>query len=311
MRRFRFFGVVLLLPALALPFFAAGCGGKGNEGKRASRRPPKDDDDDDDVKKGDKKDGSDGAGDGDKTALATTGWGTLQGQVTLDSNVPAGASFDDKMKNNKDKVVCLMGPKSDQTWLLSKDGKKRVQNVVVWLDPGPGKYFKVDPSKKTWKDEVFIDQPHCAFEPRVQAVFPKYFDGKAWVKGQTFVIKNNAPIAHNTSWKGGDKTNPGGNPLIAPKTQTTLNLEPDTKTVVNLSCTIHDWMRGKVWALDNPYFAVTDENGKFEIKNVPAGAEVTMIAWHEANGFVKTLANGGKVKIEDGKGWVFNFTLTP
>ena len=33
--------------------------------------------------------------------------------------------------------------------------------------------------------------------------------------------------------------------------------------------------------LDNPYFAVTDEKGNFEIKNVPAGTQ-KVVVWQEA-----------------------------
>jgi hypothetical protein len=314
MRRIRLFGVFLLIPALACTFIAAGCGGKKGDGERKHRSTRHDDDDEkDDDSTGDKKGGSEDAG-GGKTLLASNGWGAIKGQVTLDGSVPEGASFVDKMNKHKDKARCLKGPKHDQTWLVAtKGGKKVVQNVVVWLDPGEGKYFKVDPAKKTWKDEVDIDQPFCAFQPRVQAVCPSYWDGKKDVKLQTFVAKNSAPIAHNTKWQGGDRTNPGGNPLIAPSAQAAFELKPDTKTVITLSCTIHDWMRGKVWALPNPYYAVTDADGKFEIKNAPAGAEVKLIAWHEAGGFIKDkdLPKGGKVKVEDGKDAVMDFSIKP
>ena len=33
--------------------------------------------------------------------------------------------------------------------------------------------------------------------------------------------------------------------------------------------------------LDNPYFAVTDDKGNFEIKNVPAGTQ-KVVVWQEA-----------------------------
>src|SRR5205823_385950 len=38
-----------------------------------------------------------------------------------------------------------------------------------------------------------------------------------------------------------------------------------------IECGIHPWMNGKVGIFAHPYFAVTDENGNFEIKNAPAG----------------------------------------
>ena len=39
-------------------------------------------------------------------------------------------------------------------------------------------------------------------------------------------------------------------------------------------------MRAYVGVLPHPFFAVTDREGKFEIRGVPAGS-YTLVAWHE------------------------------
>ena len=44
-------------------------------------------------------------------------------------------------------------------------------------------------------------------------------------------------------------------------------------------CGVHDFMQSWGMAVGNPYFAVTDEDGSFEIQNLPAG-EYDLIAWH-------------------------------
>ena len=49
---------------------------------------------------------------------------------------------------------------------------------------------------------------------------------------------------------------------------------------VSATCGSHPWMKGFGWCFDHPYFAVTDKDGKFEIKNVPAGNRKIVI-WHE------------------------------
>ena len=36
-------------------------------------------------------------------------------------------------------------------------------------------------------------------------------------------------------------------------------------------CDVHGWMHAYVGVLDHPYFAVTHDGGKFELKNLPAG----------------------------------------
>jgi hypothetical protein len=46
-------------------------------------------------------------------------------------------------------------------------------------------------------------------------------------------------------------------------------------------------MKAYVLPLANPYFAVTDRHGRFEIKNLPIGEWVFAI-WHEKKGWLKT-----------------------
>src|SRR5207248_1927486 len=57
---------------------------------------------------------------------------------------------------------------------------------------------------------------------------------------------------------------------------------------IEYKCSIHPWMNGYVRIFDHPYYAVTDENGNFEIKNAPAG-KWRMIVWQEKVGYL-----GGK-----------------
>jgi len=54
----------------------------------------------------------------------------------------------------------------------------------------------------------------------------------------------------------------------------------DRPGVVRVGCNIHDWMSGVIFVLPTEYFATTDANGAFAIKNVPAGSH-TVLAWHE------------------------------
>ena len=52
-------------------------------------------------------------------------------------------------------------------------------------------------------------------------------------------------------------------------------------------------MSGVVFVQDHPYMAVTDEDGKFEIKNLPAGKH-TFKVWHEKVGYLKSVIIDGK-----------------
>jgi hypothetical protein len=48
-------------------------------------------------------------------------------------------------------------------------------------------------------------------------------------------------------------------------------------------CDVHGWMSAYVGVLDHPYFAVTAEDGKFELPGLPPGT-YTIEAWHERLG---------------------------
>ena len=53
----------------------------------------------------------------------------------------------------------------------------------------------------------------------------------------------------------------------------------DKPGVVVLGCNIHDWMVGYVYVTDDPWFAVSDEQGRLILDGLPAGSyQVTL--WH-------------------------------
>lgn len=54
-----------------------------------------------------------------------------------------------------------------------------------------------------------------------------------------------------------------------------------------LASSTHPWMRAYILPLAHPYFAVTDRDGRFEIKNLPLG-EWEFAMWHERTGWLET-----------------------
>lgn len=228
---------------------------------------------------------------------AAKGTGTIKGKVTLDGEPPAPS----KIKidpNNKDAGHCGKGDTEDQTWVIGKD--KGLGNVVVFLKPPAGQYFKVDLSKKNWQDEVVIDQPYCAFKPHVSIIFPES-EGKR--TGQKVTIKNSAPILHNSRFAGSSFKNPAKNYTLASGKEQPIEPKADNQAII-LSCDAHKWMEAFIWAFDHPYAAVTDADGNFEIKDVPLGADISVMAWHESDG---KAAQGKEVQkgVKDGDNVVF------
>ena len=83
------------------------------------------------------------------------------------------------------------------------------------------------------------------------------------------MVKNSAPIGHNVKYSSAiEEFNincpPGGS--VKPKKALEAQRRPAT-----VACSIHGWMEARVYVFDHPYFAVTDKDGKFEIKDAPVG----------------------------------------
>lgn len=53
----------------------------------------------------------------------------------------------------------------------------------------------------------------------------------------------------------------------------------DKPGVVVLGCNIHDWMVGYVYITDDPWFAVSDAQGKLNVEQLPAGRYAVTL-WH-------------------------------
>jgi plastocyanin len=54
----------------------------------------------------------------------------------------------------------------------------------------------------------------------------------------------------------------------------------DKVGAVKIGCNIHDWMSGVILVLPTPYFATTDETGRFVLRDLPPGT-YPLVCWHE------------------------------
>jgi hypothetical protein len=221
----------------------------------------------------------------ERPAPAQQEWGTVKGQVVFaGKEIPAKKQLD----VNKDQEHCLMnGPLFSEAWVINPKNKG-VKWAFVWLapdNPNAGPLPIHSSLKEIPKDPVVVDQPCCMFQPRASCLR----------EGQVLIAKNSAPIAHNFKYGGSVAINPGANPLIPAKQQIEIkNLKADRLPIM-VECTQHGWMKAWVRVFDHPYYAVTDENGNFEIKNAPAGT-YRLLVWHEEVGYadIQQPPGGGK-----------------
>jgi hypothetical protein len=221
-------------------------------------------------------------------AQAPADWATVKGQVVYDGNPPERKTLD----VTKDQGHCLAkGPLLSEEWVVNKENKG-VQWTFVWLMPNnPMAQMPIHPALAQIKNkDVSIDQPQCQFEPHALGLR----------QGQDLVAKNSSPAVHNVNWTGGLK-NPGGNVIVPSKNSHTITDLKADRFPVTITCNIHPWMKAYARVYDHPYFAVTDANGKFEIKDAPVG-QYRLVVWHEAIGFLGGAAgrNGQPIEIKKG-----------
>jgi hypothetical protein len=208
-------------------------------------------------------------------------WGTVKGQI-----VWGGGAIPKREEENvtADKNHCLSKGKLLKDDLLIDAKSLGVKDVFIWLGPVGQGPMPIHPGLKAVPAKpVEIDQPCCHFEPRAVALR----------SGQTLIIKNSSPVAHNSMLSTKAEINPSINNQIPAGGQ--LQLKGDKALMsqgkpIKLSCSAHGWMSGWVGVFDHPYFAITDQDGNFEIKDAPAGGFVIFV-WHERNGW---LHQGGK-----------------
>jgi hypothetical protein len=203
------------------------------------------------------------------------GWGTVQGQVIKAGAVPKQMPIE-AVKKHQDAKHCLVdGPVLDEDWVVNPKNKG-VKWTFVWLQPEKGKTeLPIHPSlKEIMNKELVMDQPHCAFVPHALGMR----------QGQVLIAKNSAPMPHNFKYGGNPTKNPGNNFLIPPGGQMAIKELVADRFPITVSCTIHPWMKAWVRVFDHPYYAVTDGDGKFEMKDAPAG-DYRLVVWHESVGW--------------------------
>lgn len=148
--------------------------------------------------------------------------------------------------------------------VVPKKAKYRV-NAVVYIDSIPGQTF--EPSDT----HVQINQKGLKFHPHVLPV----------LSGTTVDFLNSDEVLHNvfTPDDVAGKFNLGSWPQGEIKSHTFSASCKEACEAVML-CNVHPEMEAYIVILNNPYYAVTDEDGAFVIENVPAG-EYTLRTWHE------------------------------
>ena len=159
----------------------------------------------------------------------------------------------------------------------SKDVCKNVSNETLVVGPGKGIRYAVItlegvPASEAVEAEAVheLDNAGCRFVPHVQAM----------QINQSLVLKNTDPILH-TDHAFFQGTQPQFNVGLYPgKVMRKPMVSPG---VVKIQCDVHPWMSAYVIVTENPYHAVSDVYGEYQIGDVPPGVYRVKV-WHERLG---------------------------
>ena len=137
-----------------------------------------------------------------------------------------------------------------------------IRNVVVYVKGAP-------PPASMPVVHAAIRQLDETFLPRVLAV----------PRGSTVDFPNDDPFFHNVfSLSGAASFDLGRYARGSTRSHTF-----DRPGIVKVYCDLHSYMNAVILVLDDPYFAVPADDGRFVIEGVPAG-RYDVAAWHERIG---------------------------
>jgi Polysaccharide lyase family 4, domain II len=198
-----------------------------------------------------------GFGQGYQVIIVNNG-GTITGTVTWSGPVPHLAS----MTIFKDQQICdTESAKTRDLERLVVGSQGGVANTVVFLkNIASGKAMDLPEQRR------FLDQKHCRYEPHVLLV----------PAAGTLQMKSSDAVLHTVHMDGAATYN-----LPFPFPNQVISRSMPSAGLVNLKCNGgHTWMNAEMLVVAHPYYAVTDEAGKFELSNVPPG-KYEIVAWHE------------------------------
>jgi hypothetical protein len=234
--------------------------------------------------------------------MASWAGGTVEGKVAFSGKAPAPKEFlFSKFPNPK---FCVKNPSKD-----AKGEKRLLKEVEVGKDGGlKGAVVAI----QGITDEKFVaefkgqdvDAELCEFKPYTTVVVADQ---------KSFRVMNHDADPDDPKSVKGVLHNPHSFEVLGNNSTTIFNIGLPEKdkgldkpiklrkvaqgSVFKLICDQHEFMQ--VWGLPitNPYYAIAGEDGKFEIKDIPAG-KYKLVAWHPALNGKKVMEQ--EIEVKDG-----------
>lgn len=199
--------------------------------------------------------------------------GTIKGRVVY---AKGDAPKQGKLEVTKDKEACGGDSCADDTMVVNAENKGIKWAVV---------YIKKIKEGKAWPEGAkaqAYDQKSCVFTEHVKVI----------PVGCELEFTNSDSVLHNVK-AASMKTSFNKSIPANGSIKETFNNEEEVK----IECSVHPWMSAYLYVSEHPYAVVTDENGNFELTDVPPG-NYQIIAWHEQ--LKKHDKKGEKVEVKGG-----------
>lgn len=224
------------------------------------------------------------------STLHAQDWADLKGQFLFDGKIPDRKELHVSEGDKRAAKLPADYQVLDES-LVIDEKTKGIANILIWAIPDPEKpdaKMPIHPDLAIAPGEHSIQIKNFAFVPHVSVIR----------SDQQLNMKNEELIGHNIKI---DNSPFGGYNFSLPsKEKVAFPLLKQTRLPTPLSDSIAPYLKGWLVVRDNPYFAVTNDQGLFEMKNLPVG-EWRFKAWHEKSGWI-TEVTIGKLKSNWPKG---------
>jgi plastocyanin len=212
------------------------------------------------------------AGSGNYQVIEVTNGGTITGRVTLAGDVPKLDPFD----VTSDKDVCSPAARNNRLEVGPNGG---VRYAVVYLDGiREGKAMPATP-----QPALVMDQQNCQYTPHVVAA----------PVGSAVTFLNSDPVMHNVRVEDAATDKIVLN-RAQPRQGASDTMEVKQPGPFRVGCDYHSWMNAYIFGVENPYYAVTGEDGSFTIGDVPPGS-YTVKMWFNGIRTIPRRDNQGKL----------------
>ena len=195
------------------------------------------------------------------------------GEVVLAGEVAAEAT---PVLNTTDPEECGRLHTLDD--LVVDERTRGVRDVIAILRPSDDAV--ATPTASPPAEPFVLDNLDCRFSPRT-AVLPV---------GTVLEAKNSDEVLHTVHIYGPKEKN-----LALPLQGSSASFSLEQPGLYPVRCDVHGWMQATIRVVDGPFYAVSDDRGRFEIGGVPDG-EYSLELWHERLGSLTRM-----VRAEEGR----------